>query len=179
MRNVLIIDDDQDFLRVLSRALDKYGYRSFTAYSLETTIEKLAYCFPDIAVVDIHLGKQSGIEIIKFLKNYHPETKIVVLSGYANIPSAVAVIKAGADECVPKPIEVEELDFLFRRLYGERVSMPKTSTSPNEIRQTHILENLEKNGGNISETARKLGMHRRTLQRIIRKAQSEPEILKH
>ncbi|MEM9331089.1 MAG: response regulator [Pseudomonadota bacterium] len=170
-KTVMIVDDDHAFLHVLSRGFETIGYKTLTAQSVDSAKDCIREVYPDFAIVDIHLGNENGVEIVEFLSESYPKTRCVVLSGYANIPSAVSSIKAGADECLPKPIDIEELDILFRRMSGEKVSLPDEWSRPNDVRQTHIINHLEKNHGNVSETAKKLGMHRRTLQRILRKAE--------
>ena len=169
-KSLMIVDDDLVFLEVLSRTMGKLGYQTITAHSISSAKDLLVQHYPDYAIVDLHLGGDNGIELVEVLTSFFPKTRTIILSGYANLPSVVSSMKAGAAECLPKPIDGEELDCVFRRMDGEEVALPEAWPLPDEIRRKHILTHLEKNDRNVSETARKLKMHRRTLQRILNRA---------
>lgn len=169
-KTLLIVDDDLIFLRVLARAMSAIGYRVLTAESIEAAKEQLVMTYPDYAIVDLHLGADNGNDLIELLSSHFPRTRSLVLSGYANIPNAVASVRLGAGDCLPKPVDAEEIDRALRRMNGEKPPTPENWKMPDEVRMKHIVNYWEKNDRNVSETARKLNMHRRTLQRLLRRA---------
>ena len=172
--HLLIVDDDNVFLRVLSRAMEKFGYTVSGAQSLDevksvTQDKKLSY-----AIVDLHLKNRSetGLDIIKHIKNISPTTTIIMLSGYANISTVVSAVKLGAVDCLTKPADPEQLHHTLMTK-GNTSSIPidqMTVKEPSEIRLQHIISYWEKNERNTSQTAKILKMHRRTLQRILDRA---------
>lgn len=171
-KTLLLVDDDAIFLRVLARAMSRLGYEVLTANSIASAKHLLTTNTADFAIVDLHLGSDNGNDLIGFLATHYPGIKSLVLSGYANIPNAVAAVRLGAENCLPKPIDAEEIDRALRRLSGEEIEIPETWDLPEDIRFKHIVSYWEKNDRNVSETARKLNMHRRTLQRILRRAEA-------
>ena len=171
-KTLLLVDDDQIFLRVLSRAMSSLGYQVLTAASIEAAEELLIANYPEFAIVDLHLGGENGNDLIELLSSYFPRTRSIVLSGYANIPNTVASVRLGAGDCLPKPIDAEEIDYALRRLSGEEIPVPENWLRPDEVRLKHIFTHWEKNDRKVSETARKLNMHRRTLQRVLKRAGS-------
>ena len=172
MKTLLLVDDDPVFLRALSRSMSALGYEILAADSIAAARELLSSTYPDFAIVDLHLGQDNGNNLIEFLSSEFPDTRSLVLSGYANIPNAVASVRLGAGDCLPKPIDAEELDRALRRLAGEETPIPENWDLPDEVRLKHIVSYWEKNDRNVSETARKLNMHRRTLQRVLRRAET-------
>lgn len=172
---LLLVDDDIVFLRVLGRAMEKHGYNVLTASNLTEGAEMMREHTPKFAVVDLHIGEENGFDLVSRTCELSPETKVVVLSGYANVPAAVASVKNGALNCLPKPIESEELHKALRQAAGDKEYLNDSYMDPTEKRLQHILTYWEKNDRNVSQTARELGMHRRSLQRILSEAGVEKD----
>ena len=167
---VLLVDDDEAFLRVLGRALLRHGLEVITATAAAAAVDAAVIRRPDSAVVDLKLGEESGLDVIGRLKDAVPDIAIVVLTGYASITTAVAAVKLGAVDYLAKPVKAEEV---IRALADEeRLPEPAAEYSPMSVERLeweHIQKVLHENGGNISATARSLGMYRRTLQRKLAK----------
>jgi two-component system response regulator RegA len=168
--SVLLVDDDEAFLRVMARSLRRSGLEVVTAQSPEAAMQANQDHQPRYAVIDLKLGEQSGLDVIDALRTVSPELKIVVLTGYASIATAVAAVKRGADQYLAKPVKA--LDVL-RALSGDEV-LPEAGSgySPMSVERLeweHIQKVLAEHDGNVSATARALGMYRRTLQRKLAK----------
>ena len=169
-RNFLIVEDDLAFSAALTNALQVKGFTISTTNSIQSTIEKLKHFKPEFALVDLRLGNESGLEIIPILKDLNAKIKIVVLTGYASIATAVEAIKLGAIQYLTKPASSEEIYNAFFKTTGD--SKQKLQNNPMSVKRLeweHIQKVLNENDGNLSATARALGMHRRTLQRKLRK----------
>ena len=169
-QKLLLIDDDPAFLQVMSRALTKRGYEVFTAETAEQALSVAKTQRPDNAVVDLKLETSSGLDLIPALKSLNPQMTIVVLTGYASITPAVTAIKRGAANYLAKPVQVDEV---LAALSGEEATPQAgedyTPMSVERLEWEHIQKVLKENDGNISATARSLGMYRRTLQRKLAK----------
>jgi two-component system, response regulator RegA len=170
---LLLVDDDSVFSRVLGRALNARGFTVHPAASSVEAIEKLnSDCGlrPDFAILDLNLSGSSGLKLIGAVRQANPECRIVVLTGYASISTAVDAIKLGADQYLAKPVEV---DAIVRSLTDARApdddDAGENTLSVSRLEWEHIQRVLAENGGNISATARALKMHRRTLQRKLAK----------
>jgi two-component system response regulator RegA len=170
---LLLVDDDAVFARVLARALNARGFTVRTAPSLEEATAQLAAdggFAPDFAILDLNLAGSSGLKLIGALRQASPECRIVVLTGYASISTAVDAIKLGADQYLAKPIEV---DAIVRALTDAQTpdqdDAGDNTLSVSRLEWEHIQRVLAENSGNISATARALKMHRRTLQRKLTK----------
>ena len=168
--SLLLVDDDETFCRVLSAAFERRG---FTVSVAHTVVEGLATAekeFPEFAVIDLKMPGPSGLELVKKLKEHDPHTKIVVLTGYASVATAVEAIKLGATHYLAKPADAEEIILAFGRESGDAAAPVAEKPLPlSRVEWEHIQKVLTKCDGNISETARRLGMHRRTLQRKLAK----------
>lgn len=166
----LVVDDDQVFCDTLARSIASRGYPVFTAYDESTALALCADNKPQRAIVDLKLGDTSGLQVVEKLKALDPGLEIVVLTGYSSIPTAVTAIKLGARNYLSKPAGVNEILATFE---GEAetpdYSPPETPPSVNRVEWEHIQRVLNEHDGNISATARALGMHRRTLQRKLQK----------
>jgi two-component system response regulator RegA len=168
--SLLIIDDDPTFCGVLKEALDHRGFEVSIANSVKSGIEVASHDPPEYAVVDLHLPNESGLEMVSELKRLDENTRIVVLTGYASIATAVEAIKLGAIHYLAKPADADEITAAFHRDEGDiNVPVNKIPLSIARLEWEHIQKVLTKCDGNISETARKLNMHRRTLQRKLAK----------
>lgn len=169
---LLIVEDDASFARALKRSFERRGYRVLLAAGIEETGEILKSESPTHAVVDLKLGGQSGLSVVRLLHERDPELPIVVLTGFASITTAVEAIKLGACNYLVKPSNSDEIEAAFQRTTGDteaRIVSRPTSIKTQEWERIH--EMLAETGFNISETARRLGMHRRTLARKLAKRQ--------
>jgi two-component system response regulator RegA len=172
-RSVLVIDDDERFAGTLAQALARRGWRARVAHDVAAALAAAREDPPDAAVVDLRLADEDGLTLIEPLRNAHPQRKIVVLTGYASIATAVKAIKLGADDYLAKPVTAKDVaDALARDTRPERRddAAPSHETmSPRRLEWEHIQRVLAEHDGNISATARTLRMHRRTLQRKLAK----------
>jgi two-component system response regulator RegA len=167
---LLLVDDDPTFAAVLARALRARRFAVVTASGLEAAIAQLENNrAPDFSVLDLNLAGASGLKLIGALRRANPDCRILILTGYASIATAVDAIKLGADQYLAKPVEV---DAIVRALLGEHESDPEPpdeTLSISRLEWEHIQRVLAEHGGNVSATARALKMHRRTLQRKLAK----------
>jgi two-component system response regulator RegA len=167
---LLVVDDDATFRRVLARALQRRGYEVMTADSVETAIELANEQAPEYAVIDLKMQGASGLELVKYLHQLDAETRMVVLTGYASIATAVEAIKLGATHYLAKPANADEVVAAFARTEGDAdLAVNEQPLSVDRLEWEHIQRVLQENEGNISATARALKMHRRTLQRKLAK----------
>ena len=167
MSKLLIVDDDMPFARVLARAMSARGYDVSTRHTVADTETEAQVFQPDFVLLDLNLNGENGAELIPKLKAASPDCTIVVLSSYGDIRSAVWAARQGAADFVSKPADADELDHLLKRAANLRTTLPEVLSSPEEAREAHIVEFFEKNDRRVALTARLLGMHRRTLQRIL------------
>ena len=166
----LVIDDDAVFNRVLSRALANRGFAVASATDAKEALRLAAADPPDCVVLDLNLGTSSGLSLITPLLRAAPACRIVVLTGYASIATAVDAIKLGAVQYLAKPTDVDAVLAAFETVApGEHVAPPSEPLSVDRLEWEHIQRVLAEHGGNISATARALKMHRRTLQRKLAK----------
>lgn len=172
-RLLLIIEDDAAFARTLGRSFERRGYAVMLAVSLEQAAEMLQQRTPGYAVVDLKLnGDASGLACVKALHAHDPKMLIVVLTGFASIATAVEAIKLGACHYLAKPSNTDDIEAAFGRAAGDiEVGLTNRSSSIKTLEWERIHETLAETGFNISETARRLGMHRRTLARKLVKQQ--------
>jgi two-component system response regulator RegA len=168
--SLLLVDDDATFCRVLGLALSRRGFTVATARDSATAIRLAVADPPEYAVVDLNLAGDSGLLLIPQLLALEPATRIVVLTGYASIATAVEAIKLGAVNYLPKPADADQVVAAFTAIMGDpAVPVSARPLSVNRLEWEHIQRVLRDNDGNISATARQLGMHRRTLQRKLAK----------
>jgi two-component system response regulator RegA len=172
-RLLLIVEDDAAFARTLSRSFERRGYEVLVANSLESTAELLKTRTPGYAVVDLKLNSEAtGLSCVQKLNEHNDDMLIVVLTGFASIATAVEAIKLGACHYLAKPSNTDDIEAAFGRAEGDtEVSLTNRSTSIKTLEWERIHEILAETGFNISETARRLGMHRRTLARKLGKQQ--------
>jgi two-component system response regulator RegA len=171
---LLVVDDDVTFTMVLSRAMGSRGFQVEVAHDAETALSQTRRMQPEYCVLDLKLGEHNGLQLIGELRRLAPGMRILLLTGYASIATAVEAIKRGAHDYLAKPVDA---DAVVRALTGEQEKVPEDSgpTAPNgplplrRLEWEHIQRVLTECDGNISETARRLGMHRRTLQRKLAK----------
>ncbi len=167
--SLLLVDDDATFCTVLSRALEKRGFHVTVAHSVEAAMPLAQSSPPEFAVVDLKMDGASGLVLIKALHELDPATRIVVLTGYASIATAVEAIKLGATQYLAKPANADEIVAAFGHLASAELPVNARPPSVERLEWEHIQRVLHENQGNISATARALNMHRRTLQRKLGK----------
>lgn len=168
-RSLLIIDDDRPFRQRLARAMEKRGFDVEVAESVEEGMALVREIHPAFAVVDLRLEDGNGLDIVTVLHEVRPEARVVMLTGYGNIATAVAAVKAGAIDYLAKPADADDVSKALLVVDGERPAPPENPMSADRVRWEHIQRVYELCGRNVSETARRLNMHRRTLQRILAK----------
>ena len=168
-RSLLIVDDDSAFLGRLARAMEARGYEVQTANSVVEGVKAIEAAPPAFAVIDMRLGDGNGLDIISELKLRRPEARGVILTGYGNIATAVTAVKMGAFDYLAKPADADDIDAALRSITSDHAQLPENPMSADRVRWEHIQRVYELCGRNVSETARRLSMHRRTLQRILAK----------
>ena len=168
-RSLLIVDDDAAFLGRLARAMESRGYSVRTAPSVAEGLKAVETAPPAFAVIDMRLGDGNGLDIISELKARRPDARGVILTGYGNIATAVTAVKLGAFDYLAKPADADEIDGALRSAVPDHAELPENPMSADRVRWEHIQRIYELCGRNVSETARRLSMHRRTLQRILAK----------
>ncbi|RYX97241.1 MAG: response regulator transcription factor [Comamonadaceae bacterium] len=170
-RSLLVVEDDAAFARTLGRSFERRGYQVMHASSHEEVVALLRTRTPQYAVVDLKLnGEASGLACVQTLNAHDPSTLIVVLTGFASIATAVEAIKLGACHYLAKPSNTDDIEAAFGRAAGStEVELTNRATSIKTLEWERIHEMLAETGFNISETARRLGMHRRTLARKLEK----------
>jgi two-component system, response regulator RegA len=168
-RSLLIVDDDKPFSTRLARAMEARGYRVHVAESVAEGVSAVDAQPPAFAVIDMRLGDGNGLDVIARLKERRPEARGVILTGYGNIATAVTAVKLGAFDYLAKPADADEIHGTLMAEPGERADPPENPMSADRVRWEHIQRVYELCGRNVSETARRLNMHRRTLQRILAK----------
>ncbi|HMK88053.1 MAG TPA: ActR/PrrA/RegA family redox response regulator transcription factor [Methylocystis sp.] len=166
---LLIVDDDRPFLNRLGRAMESRGFEVTVADSVAEGLAALEKQAPAYAIIDMRLGDGNGLDVISELKSKRPDARGVILTGYANIATAVTAVKLGAFDYLAKPADADEI---YHALMSTQVDKPDTgeaTMSADRVRWEHIQRVFEACDRNVSETARRLNMHRRTLQRILAK----------
>jgi two-component system response regulator RegA len=166
---LLIIDDDEIFRQRLGRAMEKRGYAVTTVGSVAEGMAAAESGQPDFAVVDLKLLDGSGLDVVAALRQARPGCRIVMLTGYGNIATAVAAVKAGAIDYLAKPADADEIARALGAAEDNHPPPPEDPMSADRVRWEHIQRVFELCDRNVSETARRLKMHRRTLQRILAK----------
>ena len=168
--SLIIVEDDEGFARTLKRSFERRGYQVVIAASIEDVREELEdKCF-GYAVVDLKLGGASGLACVELLHTHDPEMLIVVLTGFASIATAVEAIKLGACHYLAKPSNTDDIEAAFQRAEGNAgVALDTRPTSIKTLEWERIHQTLIETDFNISEAARRLGMHRRTLARKLEK----------
>jgi two-component system response regulator RegA len=169
-RRLVIVEDDETFSRTLQRSFERRGYRVWVAASPDELDRLLDDAAPGYAVVDLKLGVASGLPCVQRLHAHDPEMLIVVLTGFASIATAVEAIKLGACHYLAKPSNTDDIEAAFQRASGDvETAISQRPTSIKTLEWERINETLVETGFNISEAARRLGLHRRTLARKLEK----------
>jgi two-component system response regulator RegA len=168
-RSLLIVEDDKSFLQRLARAMEGRGFTVTTAESVAEGLTQLETASPAFAVVDMRLEDGNGLDVISALKRRRPDARAIILTGYGNIATAVNAVKLGAVDYLSKPVDADDVVAALLALDGRKAEPPENPMSADRVRWEHIQRIYELCGRNVSETARRLNMHRRTLQRILAK----------
>lgn len=168
-KSLVIVDDDEIFLKRLGRTMERKGFDVHLASSVKDGRHLLQDVQPDYAVFDFRLLDGNGLELVEALSNVKPNARIIVLTGYGNIASAVAAVKAGAVDYIAKPADADDIENALLAESGDMPPPPENPMSADRVRWEHIQRVYELCNHNMSETARRLNMHRRTLQRIMSK----------
>ena len=167
---LLIVDDDVTFRRVLEKAMQRRGYAVLTAENVVGAMSLAQQYSPEFAVIDLKMEGASGLELVKYLHQLDNQTRIVVLTGYASIATAVEAIKLGATHYLAKPANADEVLAAFGKTEGNvELAVSDNPLSVERLEWEHIQRILHQHEGNVSATARALNMHRRTLQRKLAK----------
>ncbi|WP_438954913.1 ActR/PrrA/RegA family redox response regulator transcription factor [Cognatiyoonia sp.] len=167
--SLLLVDDDEAFVRRLGKAMEKRGFQVETAQSVSEGKTIATARPPAYAVVDLRLEDGNGLDVVETLRARRPESRIVVLTGYGAIATAVAAVKIGATDYMAKPADATDVTNALLARTDELPPPPENPMSADRVRWEHIQRVYELCDRNVSETARRLNMHRRTLQRILAK----------
>ncbi|MFO1184656.1 MAG: ActR/PrrA/RegA family redox response regulator transcription factor [Bauldia sp.] len=168
-RSLLIVEDDKAFGQRLARAMETRGFTVDTAESVAEGIAKVEAAAPAYAVVDMRLEDGNGLDVVERIRAKRPDARAVVLTGYGNIATAVTAVKLGAIDYLAKPADADQIFHALEHGPDGKASPPENPMSADRVRWEHIQRVYELCDRNVSETARRLTMHRRTLQRILAK----------
>ena len=168
-KSLLIVDDDNPFRERLARAMEKKGFKVFQAEGVQKGIDSVKITKPAFAVVDLRLADGNGLDVVKQVQVSNSTSRIIMLTGYGNIPTAVAAIKEGAIDYLAKPADADDVEKALLANPEKKAQPPENPMSADRVKWEHIHRVFELCNRNVSETARRLKMHRRTLQRILSK----------
>tara|TARA_B100000029_G_scaffold413001_1_gene415830 strand:- start:2926 stop:3471 length:546 start_codon:yes stop_codon:yes gene_type:complete len=168
-KTLLLVDDDSPFRERLARAMEKKGFQVSQAEGVKAGIQEIKNSSPGFAVVDLRLGDGNGLQVVKEIKKLGSDTRVIMLTGYGNIPTAVEAVKDGAIDYLAKPADAEDVEKALLADPNKKASPPENPMSADRVKWEHIHRVFELCNRNVSETARRLKMHRRTLQRILSK----------
>ncbi|SHI67425.1 two-component system, response regulator RegA [Palleronia salina] len=168
-KSLLLLDDDEAFLKRLARAMEKRGFEVRTAESVQDGLAAVREATPAYAVIDLRLGDGNGLDVVEQIRERREDTRIVVLTGYGAIATAVAAVKIGATDYLSKPADANQISAALLATGEDLPPPPENPMSADRVRWEHIQRIYEQCDRNVSETARRLNMHRRTLQRILAK----------
>ena len=168
-KTLLIVDDDDPFRNRLGRAMESKGFKVALAKSVEEGLILTRKSPPAFAVVDLRLLDGNGLDVIEEIHKLKPESRVVMLTGYGNLPTAVSAVKAGAIDYIAKPADAEDIEAALLAEPNSKAQPPENPMSADRVKWEHIQRVFELCNRNVSETARRLKMHRRTLQRILSK----------
>jgi two-component system response regulator RegA len=168
-RSLLIVEDDKAFLERLSRAMESRGFTVTSCETISDGLARIGQAAPAFAVVDLRLADGNGLDVVSALKRQRPDARAIVLTGYGNIATAVTAVKMGAVDYLSKPADADDVVAALLASGSHKVEPPQNPMSADRVRWEHIQRIYEMCNRNVSETARRLNMHRRTLQRILAK----------
>tara|TARA_B100000965_G_C19265546_1_gene614925 strand:- start:15 stop:578 length:564 start_codon:yes stop_codon:yes gene_type:complete len=168
-KSLLLVDDDNPFRERLGRAMEKKGFTVTQAEGVKKAIQEIIAKKPAFAVIDLRLNDGNGLEVVKELQKSNSESRIIMLTGYGNIPTAVAAVKHGAIDYLAKPADADDVEKALLANPNSKAPPPENPMTADRVKWEHIHRVFELCNRNVSETARRLKMHRRTLQRILSK----------
>ena len=168
-RSLILVDDDRAFVLRLGRAMELRGFEVRTAHSVAEGMDLIRQKAPAFAVVDMRLEDGNGLDVVAELAKLKPDARTIVLTGYGNIATAVSAVKLGAVDYLAKPADADDVTDALLAPANEKAQPPENPMSADRVRWEHIQRVYELCNRNVSETARRLNMHRRTLQRILAK----------
>ncbi len=168
-KSLLILDDDDPLRGRLSRAMEKKGFAVKEAKTVADSLDIVRKSPPNFAVIDLRLEDGNGLDVVKELYANRKDSRIVMLTGYGNLPTAVAAVKAGAIDYIAKPVDADDVEAALLAAPESKAKPPENPMSADRVKWEHIHRVFELCNRNVSETARRLKMHRRTLQRILSK----------
>tara|TARA_Y100000817_G_C16809180_1_gene523440 strand:- start:178 stop:759 length:582 start_codon:yes stop_codon:yes gene_type:complete len=168
-KSLLIVDDDDPLRLRLARAMEKKGFQVKDAKTVENAIKMVKSSAPKFALVDLRLEDGNGLDVVQEIKKAKADSRIVMLTGYGNLPTAVAAVKAGAIDYMAKPVDADDVESALMAKPDSKAKPPENPMSADRVKWEHIHRVFELCNRNVSETARRLKMHRRTLQRILSK----------
>ena len=168
-RTLLLVDDDEPFRRRLARAMEKRGFEVTAVDTVDAGLAAVTRAPPAHAVVDLRLGDGNGLDLVEALREARPDARAIVLTGYGAIATAVAAVKIGAVDYLSKPADADDIEAALLARGEGKPAPPENPMSADRVRWEHIQRVFELCDRNVSETARRLNMHRRTLQRILAK----------
>lgn len=177
-KTLLIVENDDVFRRKLTDVMAARGFDAVPAANLSEAVTAIRERRPAFAIIDLHLGdKESGLEVVEALKQHRKSARALILTGYGNTPTAVAAVKLGAVDYIAKPADADEIIQALLAADGLPPPAPDNPICPEEAKREHIERFLNRTDGNITQTARMLKMHRRTLQRILKRSPEDDEAL--
>jgi len=168
-KTLLIVDDDDSFRNRLSRAMERKGFEVKDAKTVVDAIKLVKTLSPNFALVDLRLEDGSGLDVVQEINKIRKDSRVVMLTGYGNLPTAVAAVKAGALDYMAKPVDADDVESALLATPNSKAKPPENPMSADRVKWEHIHRVFELCNRNVSETARRLKMHRRTLQRILSK----------
>ena len=168
-RSLVIVDDEEPFRLALERAMTSHGFDASSVGVLDDALASIDANPPAFAVVDLRIGEDSGLELLDAISARRPDARVIILTGYGDIRTAVAAIKSGAHDYIAKPVTAAEIAAALLADRRGKPELPENFMRPKEARLEHINHVLKSCRGQVTETARQLNMHRRTLQRILRR----------
>jgi len=171
-KSVLIVEDDKRLMRCLTLAMEAGGFEVMNAESVFNAIVQINLRAPEYAIVDLRLGDGCGLDVISALKERESDVRAIILTGYGNIATAVRAVKLGAVDYLTKPADMEDIISILLAPKGARTEAPSRPMSAAQVRWEHIQQVHESCEHNVSETSRRLKMHRRTLQRILSRSRN-------
>lgn len=171
MKHILVVDDDRVFAEAMARSLQRRGWQAHVALKIDEACAQARQWQPRHAVIDLKIDQESGLALLPLLQELVPGIRVLILTGYSSITTAVAAIKLGAENYVCKPANADEVlqAFSNEKSQAAGVLLPQHPPSVRRLQWEHVQKVLDEHKGNISSTARALGMHRRSLQRILQK----------
>ena len=168
-KSLLIVDDDDPLRLRLARAMEKKGFKVQDAKTVENAIKLVKISPPKFALVDLRLEDGNGLDVVQEINKAKVDSRVVMLTGYGNLPTAVAAVKAGAIDYMAKPVDADDVESALLAPKDSKAKPPENPMSADRVKWEHIHRVFELCNRNVSETARRLKMHRRTLQRILSK----------